>query len=147
MKVGVLYILKGHTSSVRLVVFSADSALLALASGDKTVRLWDAATGAALKTIALAYYVNILSFSLDGPFLKTNRGLLSLEGLKGYYTSHIPAQPNPKLCVFLDQNWVLLSKEKLLWLPVEYRGSFSACRGNVLALGQTDGRVTVMAFG
>ncbi len=37
--------LKGHGHTVTLVVFLPDSRLLALASKDKTVRLWDTGTG------------------------------------------------------------------------------------------------------
>ncbi|KAI9731430.1 MAG: hypothetical protein M1818_007820 [Claussenomyces sp. TS43310] len=46
-----LQALEGHSSSVNSIAFSHDSKLLASASSDKTVRVWDAATGQALQTL------------------------------------------------------------------------------------------------
>ncbi|XTI89098.1 WD40-repeat-containing domain protein [Cenococcum geophilum] len=43
--------LKGHKGRVRSITFSPDGKQLGSASDDKTVRLWDTATGAALQTL------------------------------------------------------------------------------------------------
>ena len=37
--------LEGHTDSISRIVFSPDGRTLASASGDRTIRLWDVATG------------------------------------------------------------------------------------------------------
>lgn len=65
--------LKGHEELVYCVAYSPDGKLLATASFDKTVKLWDAATGKLLKTFAgptghqnLVLHV---AFSSDGKLL------------------------------------------------------------------------------
>ena len=67
------WLLTGHTDSVYGVAFSADGALLATASADRTVRLWNVATGqphgAPLKGHTDA--VRGVAFSADGTLLAT----------------------------------------------------------------------------
>ena len=65
-----LQILEGHTRWVTSVAFSPDGALLASASRDNTVRVWDAATGAAVKTLeGHTQEVMSVAFSPDGALL------------------------------------------------------------------------------
>ena len=59
--------LKGHTSHVNFASFSPDGSRIVSASMDKTVRIWDAATGECIRTLeGHTKYVLYASFSHDG---------------------------------------------------------------------------------
>ena len=62
--------LEGHSGAVYSNAFSHDSKLLASASRDKTIKVWDAATGVLLQTLkGHSDKVNSIAFSHDSKLL------------------------------------------------------------------------------
>jgi WD40 repeat protein len=65
-----LQTLKGHTDRVQSVAFSSDGRLLASGSDDKTIQLWDPATGTLQQTLkGHTGRVKSVAFSPNGRLL------------------------------------------------------------------------------
>ena len=94
--------LEGHSSSVYSVAFSQDGKIVASGSVDKTIRLWDTATGKSLQTLeGHSGYVFSVAFSQDGKMVAsgsydktirlwdtaTGKSLQMLEGHSSYVSS------------------------------------------------------------
>ena len=89
-------------------------------SHDGTVRLWDAATGAALQTLkGHSGSVISVAFSPDGKLLPTLR---------------------------VSTHWIVEGEANILWLPADYRSRCEAIWDKTVILGHTSGRLSFFQF-
>jgi hypothetical protein len=141
----VLQTLEGHTRAVTAVAFSGDCQLLASASEDRTVRLWDPSTGTALQTLRIDVTVQTFSFSIDGSCLETDRKLLDATTSLLSPGAVLSRSALPR-GMFVKERWVARGKGNLLWLPSDYRPTSVAVRGSDVVLGHASGRISFLEF-
>ena len=111
-----LQTLEGHSGSVNAVVFSPDGQLLASASGDNTVGLWDVQTKEAIQIFSTKAFINSLSFSSDGLYLKTERGLLSSIASITQLVNHSPISHYTSMSQ--SNGWLVEQKMFYGFLPI-----------------------------
>jgi WD40 repeat protein len=115
-----LQTLEGHSGPVSSVAFPPDGKKVMSWSGDNTVRVWDAVTGAALQT---------------------------LEGHSDWVSSVAFVQDSKiEPALFVASGWVVEGMTNILWLPPDHRATCGAAWNKVIVLGHSSGRISILGF-
>jgi WD40 repeat protein len=77
----------------------------------------------------------------------TGAAIQTLEGHSSsvYSVAFSPdSKVEPGLIVLND--WIIEGKEKILWLPLEYRSTCEAVWNKVVVLGHSSGKISILSF-
>ncbi|KAH8595410.1 WD40-repeat-containing domain protein [Bisporella sp. PMI_857] len=134
--------IQAHQHNISALAFSAQGMLLASASDDKTIKIWLAAKGTMLEKIEIGISIHKMSFSSDGTFLETERGVLqtisSSNNAAGYSES-------PR-SIFVKGEWITRDRENLLWLPSNYHSKCIAVHSSMVAISYKPHRIFYLKF-
>jgi WD40 repeat protein len=131
-----LQTLEGHSEHVSSMAFLHDSTRLVSASFDRTVKIWDAISGACLQTLK-GHSSDVSSTDL----------VSNLSSLHLNKTVTEPQQPVfQRLSISSNYTWIFINAQDTLWLPSEYRSRCSAMSGRCVGIGTESGKVWFCHF-
>ena len=138
--------LDGHSDSVVSVVFSPDGSRVASGSWDNTVRVWDIATSSEILCYHSGNFPQKIEFSQNSKTISVDGNLLCIP----VQTSSLSitadtSESDEHLSVSelaIENEWITLSSERILWLPFEYRPYQWASYRDTIVIGSGTGRVT-----
>jgi WD40 repeat protein len=120
------------------VAFSHDSAQLASASYDNTVKIWDVSSGACLQTVSVGKSLYISSFDSTTSFLRTDIGTIIIQNSIVSSIRNIAELKRPlyvSTSLSSDTTWIRHNGTNMLWVPSEYRPSCSSIYRSIVSIG------------
>ncbi|KAK0278418.1 hypothetical protein LTR35_009157 [Friedmanniomyces endolithicus] len=133
----------GHEKGVNSVSFSPDGQLLVSSSDDHTVRFWDCETRAEYAKLDAAMALRDIRFSADHS-IESDRGALALGPLHLGISSL--CMTDRECASFVTDEWITKERERMLWLPDEYRASSVVTHGGLVILGHASGGISFISL-
>jgi WD40 repeat protein len=158
------HVMHGHESPIYSVAFSPNGKTIVSGSSDQTVRVWDATTGTERHVMSgHESGVYSVAFSPDGQSIvsgssdQTVRVWVASTGMEQRTTSDpdpSPALAPRAIAAFeVDETTGWLSRisftgprQRLCWLPKQYRGQEIAFHGQTVCIGAENGAITILDF-
>jgi hypothetical protein len=113
-----------YSNSVNSVAFSHDGTQVVSGSGDNIVKIWDAGSGACLKTLNVDRTVYNVAFDTTGSYLLTDTGTTSwnitLDSNTALAVAALEEPRHHSYGLNVDQAWITWNGQNVLWLPLEY---------------------------
>ena len=142
----------GRPDEVQYLAFSPGGRLLASASVDGTVGIWDPITGTLQRMYNAKGFIIHIEFARKGLRIFTNSNttcFIKLDGLNGRSVGeNRTAQLASNKLQICDgpEPWIKWDSKKILWLPPEFRPICSTSYGGLVALGLASGLVSFLDF-